>query len=113
MVYGIHGMFSKHGMRSPVARAWRLFRLASGWWCTSPFGPFKLVEQNRSVTGFNRSYPFGRERLLHESMQELLGLASAGRLVKPKIQEYPLAQAAAAHAALESGETVGRLVLLP
>lgn len=49
---------------------------------------------------------------LHALAQRALAAAAAGRL-RPSLQRYPLADAAAAHAALESRATMGKVVLLP
>jgi NADPH:quinone reductase-like Zn-dependent oxidoreductase len=46
-------------------------------------------------------------------MHDLLGWVADGKLAPPAVQTFPLSEAAAAHAALQSGETTGKLVLLP
>jgi NADPH2:quinone reductase len=46
-------------------------------------------------------------------MERAIGLMSEGRLRPPPPTLLPLAQASRAHAMLESGETLGKLVLLP
>lgn len=51
--------------------------------------------------------------MLAEAMQQLLDWAAAGALPAPPIREYPLEEVAEAHRALESGATVGKLVLVP
>jgi NADPH2:quinone reductase len=43
---------------------------------------------------------------------QVLAAAAAGRLV-PTVQQFPLADAAAAHPALETRATMGKAVLLP
>ena len=59
------------------------------------------------------SYLFAEQRLLREAMSLLLDWASAGALVEPPIREYALDDVAGAHRDLESGDTVGKLVLIP
>jgi NADPH2:quinone reductase len=44
--------------------------------------------------------------------EQALAEAGAGRLV-PAVQRFPLAEAAAAHIALETRATMGKAVLLP
>jgi NADPH:quinone reductase-like Zn-dependent oxidoreductase len=107
VVYGFHTMFPRRGGRP------NWLQLALSWLRTPRFDPFELVERNRAVLGFNLSYLFGQEALLSEVMGELLAHAAAGRLEKPKVTSYPLAEVARAHADLESGATVGKLVLVP
>ncbi|MCL2734873.1 MAG: zinc-binding dehydrogenase, partial [Actinomycetia bacterium] len=49
---------------------------------------------------------------LRELEAEALAAAASGRLV-PAVQTFPLARAAAAHRALESRGTTGKVVLVP
>ncbi|MFD7732994.1 zinc-binding dehydrogenase [Kitasatospora phosalacinea] len=53
-----------------------------------------------------------REALLRRS-GEVFDLVRSGRLVQQVTGRYPLAEAARAHADLESRRTTGKLVLLP
>ena len=75
------------------------------------FSPLRLTNDNRSLLAFNLSYLFEREELLAESMTRLLGWLSEGRLRPPPLSTYPFDRVAEAHRALESGSTVGKLVL--
>jgi NADPH:quinone reductase-like Zn-dependent oxidoreductase len=72
-----------------------------------------MVETNRSVLAFNLSYLFHRRELLDEAMRQLLQWVDEGRIVAPPVTTYPLERVADAHRDLESGQTVGKLVLLP
>jgi NADPH2:quinone reductase len=65
------------------------------------------------VLGFNLSFLFKRRDLFDQTMDEILGWVAAGSLVLPAITTFPLAEAGRAHAAIESAQTVGKLVLLP
>jgi synaptic vesicle membrane protein VAT-1 len=107
VVYGFHAMFPREGGKpNPLRLAW-------DWWRTPRFDPFDMSQRNKSVLGFNLSYLFERQRRLVEAMEELLAHAAAGELIQPKVTTYPMSEAARAHAALESGQTVGKLVLIP
>ena len=46
-------------------------------------------------------------------MEWLLARFAAGDLKPPPVTTFPLDRAADAHRAIESGQTVGKLVLLP
>lgn len=72
-----------------------------------------LVNRNKSVMGFNLSYMFHRGDLLGAAMGRILGGFAAGTLRMPAVTTYPLTEVAQAHADLESGRTVGKLVLVP
>ena len=75
--------------------------------------PLKMTTRNMSVLSFNLSFLFHRHEVLAEGMEALLEGFKAGRLRSPRVTTYPLQEVAAAHQAIESGETVGKLVLIP
>lgn len=107
VVYGFHSMLPHRGGRPNYLKlAWDYVR-------TPWFSAMDLVNRNRSVLGFNLSYMFHRQDLLAEAMVRILGGFAAGTLRMPEVTTYPLGQVARAHADLESGRTVGKLVLLP
>ena len=60
---------------------------------------------------FNLSFLFGQTEILTEAMQQLLSWVENGSLRVCQVQEYPLKDAGQAHSDLESGKTVGKLVL--
>lgn len=105
VVYGFHAMLPKTGGRPSWAR------LAWSWLRTPSFSPLEMTGENRSVMGFNLSYLFARRDVLGRAMGELLAQVDAGRLVSPPVTELPFSEVAEAHRRLESGATVGKLVL--
>lgn len=107
IVYGFHTMLPRTGGRA------RWPKLALNFLRTPWFSPLRLTNENRGVLGFNLSYMFARADLLAEGMTQVLGHLGEGRLTPPPVQTYPLAQVAEAHRALESGQTIGKLVLVP
>jgi NADPH:quinone reductase-like Zn-dependent oxidoreductase len=107
VVYGFATMLPRAGQR----RSW--LRLAWHWLRTPRFDPLDLTTRNRSVMGFNLSYLFEHAEILDRSMQCLLQWADEGVLRPPPVSTFPLARAGAAHRALESARTVGKLVLVP
>ena len=70
-----------------------------------------MTADNKSVMAFNLSFLFGQTEMLAEAMQQLLSWVEDGSLTVCKIQEYPLKDAGQAHSDLESGKTIGKLVL--
>ena len=62
---------------------------------------------------FNLSYLFDRADLMAEGIGQIARWLDEGKLVAPPVVTYPLADVARAHADIESGKTVGKLVLLP
>jgi NADPH:quinone reductase-like Zn-dependent oxidoreductase len=105
VVYGFHTMLPQQGGRPD----W--LKLAADFLRTPRFNPLDLCGDNKSVLAFNLSYLFHRTDILREGMERLLGWVEEGKLVAPPVTAYPLAAVADAHRALESGQTVGKLVL--
>ena len=106
VIYGFHSMLPREGGRP------RWLRLALDVLRTPRFSPLRLTGDNRSVMGFNLSYLFERRDLLAEGMGRIVGWFAEGRLRAPTITTYPFRHVAEAHRALESGTTVGKLVLV-
>lgn len=71
-----------------------------------------LIFGNRTIAGFSLLPHLAPERLAGE-LGELFELAISGELKLLPGESFPLAQAGAAHAALESRRTAGKVVLLP
>lgn len=86
-------------------------KLAADWLRTPRFDPLKMTNENRSVMGFNLSYLFERKAALIPAIEQLLAWADEGKVAPPPVKEYALDDVAAAHRAIESGDTVGKLVL--
>ena len=107
MVYGFHTMMPKSGGRP------NWLKLAWGWLRTPRFNPLHMTQFNRSVISFNLSYLFEEEWLLAEAMQALGGWLAEGKIKPAPVTTYPLAEVARAHQDLESGKTVGKLILVP
>jgi NADPH:quinone reductase-like Zn-dependent oxidoreductase len=105
VTYGFHSMFPRRGGRPNVVR------LALDYLRTPRFHPVRMANENRSVLGFNLSYLFGKRELLAEAMRRLFGWLAAGRIQPPPLTRYPVERVADAHRDLESGQTVGKLVL--
>ena len=105
VVYGFASMLPRGGR--PLNR----LRLLWDYWRTPRFDPLRMSNRNRSVLAFNLSYLFDRAELLGDGMGQLLGWLAAGRIHLPPTQTYPLEAAAAAQQALETGQTVGKLIL--
>lgn len=122
VVYGFHSMFRRGNAADDsnqgglLRRLWGAGRpdyakLAADWLRTPRFNPLDLTNLNRSVLAFNLSYLFDNTEFLAEAMTRMLDWVATGDLVPPTVTTFPLEGVADAHRAIESGTTVGKLVL--
>jgi NADPH:quinone reductase-like Zn-dependent oxidoreductase len=104
VVYGFQTMLSQTGRTNYLA-------LARDYVRTPRFSPFDMTTANKSVLAFNLSFLFAEKAMLAEAMAELTGWLAEGKLTAPRVEVYALDHVARAQRALESGRTVGKLVL--
>lgn len=105
--YGFHSMLPRTGGRI------RYLKAALGWLNLPRFNPLQLTNDNKSIIAFNLSFLFERKDLLREALADLLKWLDEGQIHAPQITSFPLSEVAQAHAKLESGSSVGKLVLIP
>jgi NADPH2:quinone reductase len=85
---------------------------ASG--AVEPFSPMELAKRGSLYVTRPVIFDFVRERAdLESAAAELFELIQAGTITVQVKQKYPLENAAAAHADLESRKTVGATILVP
>jgi NADPH:quinone reductase-like Zn-dependent oxidoreductase len=106
VVYGFASMLPRNGRVNWLRLAW-------DWLRTPRFNPLQMTQTNRSVLACNLSFLSAQAPLLAEGMRWLLDRFAEGALQPPPITHYPLANAAEAQRDIESGRTVGKLVLVP
>jgi NADPH:quinone reductase-like Zn-dependent oxidoreductase len=105
LVYGFHTMLPKQGGRFSYLKA------ALGLLRIPRFKPLSMTSENKGVVAFNLSFLFDRADLLRSAVDDLAAWVEEGRLQVPRVEAFPLADVARAHQTLESGNTVGKLVL--
>jgi len=105
VIYGFHSMLPKQGGLPGK------LGLVRDYLRTPRFSPFDLTTRNRSVMGFNLSFLFDKTATLTRGLQQLILWVNEGALRPPAVTTYPMDAVAAAHRDLESGQTVGKLVL--
>jgi len=105
VVYGFHSMFSK-GLGKPnwIKLLWDYLR-------TPRFNPLNMTNDNHSVLAFNLSYLMEKKEILLEDMTVITKWLKEGNVVLPLVRTYPLEKVAEAQRDLESGQTVGKLIL--
>lgn len=105
VVYGFHSMLPKKGGKPQWLQiAWDYIR-------TPRFNPLRLTNDNKSVLAFNLSYLFGELSQLKTALDELLKWIEEDKIKMPQVKSYHFTDAAQAHAAIESGQSVGKLAL--
>ena len=72
-----------------------------------------MTTDNHSVMAFNLFYLYDQSYLFREGMHRILTWFEEGKIHVPEVTTYSLDDVAEAHRALESGQTVGKLVLIP
>jgi NADPH:quinone reductase-like Zn-dependent oxidoreductase len=107
VVYGFHSMMPKTGGRPNWPK------LALDYVRTPRFNPLDMTNASHSVLAFNLSYLFDRTDLMQEGIGQIVRWLDEGKLAAPPVVTYPFADVARAHADIESGRTVGKLVLVP
>lgn len=107
VIYGFTSMLSRGSGR----RNW--LKLAREFLRIPRFHPLQMVDANKGVIAFNLSYLFEEQGMLAEAMARMLQEVESGALRPLPVTELPLADAAEAHRALQSGSTVGKLALIP
>ncbi len=107
VVYGFHSMLHKfHGHTN-----WP--RMAADYLRTPRFNPLDMTNDSKSVLAFNLSYLFERLDIAQEAMAQISGWLARGEIHAPPLSTYPLSDVALAHADIESGRTIGKLILNP
>lgn len=105
VAYGFHSMLStRRGIPNYFKLIYEYFRVPR-------FNPLNMTRDNKSLIAFNLSYLFHRMDLLEEAMRDLVKWVEDGKIKAPVLQEFPIEKVADAHRALESGKTVGKLIL--
>jgi NADPH:quinone reductase-like Zn-dependent oxidoreductase len=104
LVYGFASMFSHSGRKNWLKLAWDYLR-------TPRFSPFDLTGANKSICGFNLIYLFEKVELFRDIMNRLLDLDSEGLIPPMPVTSFPFEDIVKAHQAIESGNTIGKLIL--
>lgn len=105
IAYGSHSLLPKTGGKLNYLHA------AMGLLKTPRFNPLKLISENKTVVGFNVSFLFERQDLIEDGMRGLYKLASEGKICPIAATYFPFKQAAEAHKLIESGQSVGKIIL--
>lgn len=106
VIYGFASMLPRDGRLNWLKLAW-------DWYRTPRFSPLQMTASNRSVLAANLSFLSAEAPLLRSGMLWLLSRFANDQLRAPPVQTFPLDGAADAQRRIESGNSVGKIVLIP
>lgn len=107
VIYGFSTMMPRTGGKPNWPK------LVVGYLRTPRFNPLDLTNHSKSILAFNLSYLFDRLDILGPAMDDITRWLADGSVAPPRVTTWPLREVPKAHAAIESGQTVGKLVLVP
>ena len=85
-------------------------RMAKGMASMPAFEPMDLVLSSKSIHGFNLSFFADETDLVDAYMAQLLAWVSAGQLRVARVETFDFAALPAAHALIQGGQSVGKIV---
>jgi NADPH:quinone reductase-like Zn-dependent oxidoreductase len=89
---------------------WRALRVVLA---APRFSSFQLLNENKAVAGVNLGHMWQRTDLLGPELLELVRLCANGA-ISPQIDStFPFERAAEAHARIEHGQNLGKVLLIP
>lgn len=105
IAYGSHDLLSKKGGSIPYLKA--VFGLLR----TPRFNPLDMITSNRGVVGFNVSFLFDEKERIAQCIEGLQRKIEAGSIRPIPVTSFAFEQVADAHRLIESGQSVGKVVL--
>jgi len=109
VIYGFHTNLPSAASLSPLA--W--VRMALGIARMPRFEPMDLVLASKNVCGFNLSFFSEETALVAAYMDQIVEWVEAGQLKIAKVTAYDLQDVPQAHELIQSGQSVGKIVLNP
>jgi NADPH:quinone reductase-like Zn-dependent oxidoreductase len=106
IAYGSHDLLSKKGGRLNYLKA------GLGLLRTPRFAPLDMMMSNKGVIGFNVSFLFDEVSLIQECVRETQRMIEEGMIRPIPVTTFPFEKVADAHRLIESGKSVGKIVLL-
>jgi NADPH:quinone reductase-like Zn-dependent oxidoreductase len=105
IVYGAHSLFSKTGGKLSYLKA------GLGLLKTPKFSPLDMISRNKGVVGFNLSFLFDQADLITDCIDGLSKYLETGQIKPIPITQFDFEKVADAHRLIESGKSVGKIIL--
>ena len=86
-------------------------RMAKDLFTMPKFDPMDMCLNSKAVLGFNLSFFADEEELVEKYMNQIVNWIEDGKLEVPKITEFPMAMVREAHRLIQSGKSVGKIVV--
>jgi NADPH:quinone reductase-like Zn-dependent oxidoreductase len=77
------------------------------------YTPMRFLSENRGVAGVNLGHMWNEIDTLRDGCQKIIALYSEGKIAPHVHATFPFARAAEAHSLLESGKSLGKILLVP
>ena len=107
VVYGFHTNLPSNSMLSPIE--W--LKMAVKMMKMPLFNPMDLTVDNKCIMGFNLSFFADERDVLMELFDQLCEWLNDGKLVCPNVVELPMSKVGDAHALIQSGKSIGKIIL--
>jgi NADPH:quinone reductase-like Zn-dependent oxidoreductase len=72
-----------------------------------------MSSSNKSIVTFNLSFLFHRNDLLQEAMRDLIPWVKSKKILFPPLTSFSLNNVSLAHKSIESGNSIGKIILIP
>eukprot|EP00483_Globobulimina_turgida_P013061 UN13085 len=108
IIYGFHTMLPHCGRISVM----QWLKMGISLLKTPSFDPMKLVEENKCVLGFNLSFLFARTDVFEAFLANVIPWIQSNRIKVSKVTQYKMKDVAIAHSDIQSGKTIGKLVMI-
>jgi NADPH:quinone reductase-like Zn-dependent oxidoreductase len=105
LIYGAHSFLSKNGKLN-------YFKAIKGLLKTPKFKSFDLITNNKSVVGFNISFLFDQKEQIAECIAGLKSFLKEGKIKPIPVTTVPFDDVGEAHKLIQSGQSVGKIVLV-
>mmetsp|Transcript_10881 Transcript_10881/g.16461 ORF Transcript_10881/g.16461 Transcript_10881/m.16461 type:complete len:368 (+) Transcript_10881:693-1796(+) len=108
IVFGFH---SNLPLGRDMLSPWEWIRMARKMGSMPKFDPMDLTVENKSVLGFNLSFFSGEQELVSTLFDQICEWLETGSLKCPRVVKMKMSQIADAHTLIQSGSSIGKIVI--
>eukprot|EP00428_Durinskia_dybowskii_P020361 CAMPEP_0170203716 /NCGR_PEP_ID=MMETSP0116_2-20130129/1370_1 /TAXON_ID=400756 /ORGANISM="Durinskia baltica, Strain CSIRO CS-38" /LENGTH=237 /DNA_ID=CAMNT_0010454043 /DNA_START=551 /DNA_END=1264 /DNA_ORIENTATION=+ len=112
VVYGFHSTLPKVDGGLGLLSPWTWLMMALDLLRMPRFDPMALTLDSKAVLGFNLSFFADEHRLVERYVGQISDWLQAGKLTHPAVRTFPFADTRGAQGALQTGRTVGKMVVI-